>query len=320
MPEGLRKEGDNMIDQLIRKIKETGNPTVVGLDPALVMIPRYLKEEKFAEFGKTPRAVAEMFVEFNRLIIDATADLIPAVKPQIAMYERYGLEGLEAYIRTVEYARSKGLVIIGDIKRGDIASTAEAYAAHIGGIQIEENYFDPWKEDFITINPYFGIDGIEPFLEPLRKREKGVFVLVRTSNPSSGELQDRLLDGLPLYDQVADLVSQWGEDTIGEFGYSNVGAVVGATHPSQGVELRKRMPHTFFLVPGYGAQGGKGADLKGYFDDNGLGIIVNSSRGIIAAYKKDPEFAEHVEQVGPEFAEASRRAVIAMKEDLQNAL
>ena len=307
-----------MIDLLIKKIKETGNPTVVGLDPTLVMIPNYLKKEMFEKYGKTPKAVAEMFVEFNRLIIDATCDLIPAVKPQIAMYEKYGLDGLDAYIRTCDYARSKGLVVIGDIKRGDIGSTAEAYAGHIDGCDIEGEHFDLWKEDYITINPYLGVDGIEPFLKVLRKDEKGIFVLVRTSNPSSGELQDKMMEDTYMYNQVADLVSKWGEDTIGEYGYSKVGAVVGATHPIQGVELRKRMPHTFFLVPGYGAQGGKGADLKGFFDENGVGCIVNSSRGIIAAYKKDALIAD-VENVGPEFAEASRRAVIAMKEDLQNA-
>ena len=272
----------------------------------------------FEKYGKTPKAVAEMFVEFNRLIIDATYDLIPAVKPQIAMYEKYGLDGLDAYIRTCDYARSKGLVVIGDIKRGDIGSTAEAYAGHIDGCDIEGEHFDLWKEDYITINPYLGVDGIEPFLKVLRKDEKGIFVLVRTSNPSSGELQDKMMEDTYMYNQVADLVSKWGEDTIGEYGYSKVGAVVGATHPAQGVELRKRMPHTFFLVPGYGAQGGKGADLKGFFDENGVGCIVNSSRGIIAAYKKDALIAD-VENVGPEFAEASRRAVIAMKEDLQNA-
>ena len=225
---------------------------------------------------------------------------------------------MDAYIRTCEYARSKGLVVIGDIKRGDIGSTAEAYAGHIDGCDIEGEHFDLWKEDYITINPYLGVDGIEPFLKVLRKDEKGIFVLVRTSNPSSGELQDKMMEDTYMYNQVADLVSKWGEDTIGEYGYSKVGAVVGATHPAQGVELRKRMPHTFFLVPGYGAQGGKGADLKGFFDENGVGCIVNSSRGIIAAYKKDALIAD-VENVGPEFAEASRRAVIAMKEDLQNA-
>ena len=305
-----------MIDQLIKKIKETGNPTVVGLDPTLVMIPNYLKKEMFEKYGKTPKAVAEMFVEFNRLIIDATYDLIPAVKPQIAMYEKFGLDGLDAYIRTCEYARSKGLVVIGDIKRGDIGSTAEAYAGHIDGCDIEGEHFDLWKEDYITINPYLGVDGIEPFLKVLRKDEKGIFVLVRTSNPSSGELQDKMMEDTYMYNQVADLVSKWGEDTIGEYGYSKVGAVVGATHPIQGVELRKRMPHTFFLVPGYGAQGGKGADLKGFFDENGVVCIVNSSRGIIAAYKQ-----EQYAKFGAEnFGDASRAAVEDMIADIRGAL
>jgi len=308
-----------MIDQLIAKIKETGNPSVVGLDPAYAMIPAYIRREMTETWGKTPKAVGEMFFAFNKAIIDAVADLIPAVKPQIAMYERYGLEGLSAYIRTAEYAREKGLVVIGDIKRGDISSTAEAYAAHIGGAEIEGENFDLWKEDFITVNPYFGIDGIRPFLTPCQEQNKGIFILVKTSNPGSGQLQDRLVDGEPLYCRVADLVNEWGAEAMGACGYSKVGAVVGATHPRQGVELRERMPHIFFLVPGYGAQGGKGADLKGYFDKDGLGIIVNSSRGIIAAYQKDADFAGP-EEVGPEFAEASRRAVIAMKEDLQNAV
>ena len=307
-----------MIDHLIDRIKETENPTVVGLDPTLVMMPGYLKKQMFEMYGKTPKAVAEMFVEFNRRIIDEVCDLVPAVKPQIAMYESYGPDGLDAYIRTCAYARYKGLVIIGDIKRGDIGSTAEAYGGHIAGVDIEGEHYDVWKEDCITINPYLGVDGIEPFVKTLRRDERGIFVLVRTSNPSSGELQDKMMEGTYMYNQVADLVSKWGKDTIGKYGYSKVGAVVGATHPAQGMELRQRMPHTFFLVPGYGAQGGKGADLKGFFDKDGIGCIVNSSRGIIAAYKKDPEFAD-VENVGPEFAEASRRAVLAMKEDLQNA-
>lgn len=308
-----------MIDQLIARIRETGNPTVAGLDPSYAMIPAYIREEALSAYGKTPRAVGEMFFAFNKAIIDAIYDLVPAVKPQIAMYEKYGLEGIAAYMKTIEYAREKGLIIIGDIKRGDISSTAEAYAAHIGGVEIEGAFFDAWKEDYITVNPYFGVDGIAPFVKPCVEKNKGIFVLVKTSNPGSGELQDRLIDGEPLYCRVADLVSKWGAEAMGEQGYSKVGAVVGATHPRQGVKLRRRMPHTFFLVPGYGAQGGTGADLAGYFDKDGLGIIVNSSRGIIAAYQKDPEFAG-VDEAGPEFAQASRKAVLAMKEDLQKAM
>lgn len=308
-----------VIDRLIEKIKEMENPSVVGLDPAYSMIPAYIKNEMLARYGKTPKAAAEMFVVFNKAIIDAVCDIVPAVKPQIAMYERYGMDGLSAYIRTVEYAAEKGLLVIGDIKRGDISSTAEAYAAHIGGVRVEGEYFDPWKEDFITVNPYFGIDGIKPFTDVCAEQKKGIFILVKTSNPGSGELQDQLINGEPMYCRVADLVSLWGENCIGNYGYSSVGAVVGATHPRQGVELRRRMPHVFFLVPGYGAQGGTGADLKGYFDKDGLGIIVNSSRGIIAAYQKDDEFAG-AEEIGAEFAEAARKAAIRMKADLQNAM
>lgn len=308
-----------MIDRLIEKIKKTGNPSVVGLDPAIEMIPEYIKEEAFALHGKTPRAAGEMFLRFNREIIDRVHDLIPAVKPQIAMYEKYGLEGIRAYLETISYAKEKDLIVIGDIKRGDIASTAEAYAAHIGGVEIEGEHYDLWKEDAVTVNPYFGADGIAPFIRHCKEKDRGIFVLVKTSNPGSGELQDRLIDGEPLYCHVADLVDQWGRDAMGNHGYSLVGAVVGATHKEQGQALRKRLPYTFFLVPGYGAQGGTGEDLKGYFDENGLGILVNSSRGIIAAHQKDPEFAGN-RRLGPEFAEAARRAVLAMREDLQKAM
>ena len=306
-----------MIDRLIEKIGQTENPTVVGLDPTLAMMPAYIIEENFSEYGETPKAVAEMFFAFNRDIIDAVCDLVPAVKPQIAMYEKYGLDGLTAYIRTTAYARQKGLLVIGDIKRGDIASTAEAYAAHIDGTTIGGETFDLWYEDAVTLNPYLGTDGIEPFLKSCAEKDRGVFVLVKTSNQSSGELQDRLIDGEPLYCRTADLVGEWGRDLIGEYGYSRVGAVVGATYKEQGEALRKRLPHTFFLVPGYGAQGGTGEDLRGYFDRRGLGAIVNSSRGITAAYqneasqKKDPE--------GKHFAEAAREAVLRMREDLRRA-
>lgn len=310
-----------MIDRLIAAIRTKQNPTVVGLDPTLKLIPDGMKNEYFEKYGRTPKAVGELFVAFNRAVIDAVADIVPAVKPQIAMYERYGLDGLDAYLRTIEYAKEKGLIVIGDIKRGDIASTAEAYAAHIGGTTIDgtEERFDLWKEDFITVNPYFGTDGIAPFVKAAAAMQRGLFILVKTSNQSSAEIQDLIVDGKPLYRIVAGLVSDWGADTVGASGYSLAGAVVGATHPSQGVELRAQLPHTFFLVPGYGAQGGKGADLKGFFDQDGVGCIVNSSRGIIAAYQKDPEFA-NVPNLGAEFAVASRRAALAMKKDLEAAI
>jgi len=308
-----------MIDLLIKKIKKTENPAVAGLDPVIEMIPAYIKKQMFEIYGKTPEAAGAMFTEFNKAIIDAIYDLVPAVKPQIAMYECFGLAGLASYIDTVEYAKQKGLIVIGDIKRGDIASTAEAYSAHLGGSIIEGESYDIWKEDAITINPYFGTDGIAPFVDRCKKHDKGVFVLIRTSNKSSCELQDIIAEGQPLYLHVAALVKKWGGDLIGEQGYSRIGAVVGATHKEQGIALRKQLPQTFFLVPGYGAQGGIGADLKGYFDKDGLGSIVNSSRGIIAAWQKDKELAADPD-LGPEFAEASRKAVIAMRRDLQFAM
>ena len=303
-----------MIDRLISQIEATQNPTVVGLDPTYAMIPSFIKEEMLETYGKTPKAVAEMFIRFNKSILDEVATLIPSVKPQIAMYEQYGLEGLRAYMETVAYAKEKGLVVIGDIKRGDIASTAAAYAGHIAGVKIEGEHFDLWQEDAVTLNPYMGFDGIEPFIAACNEQDRGLFILVKTTNPSGVEIQDLMVNGLPVYDYSADLVSKWGELTMGTRGYSRIGAVVGATYKEQGIELRKRMPHTFFLVPGYGAQGGKAEDLKDYFDNNGSGIIVNSSRGIIAAYQKDKEVTEK------EFAIAAKKAVLAMRDDLQGVM
>jgi len=309
-----------MIDQLIEKIKELNNPTVVGLDPRLEFIPQHIKEEAFNKYGKTLKAVAESFYTFNKLIIDSTYDLIPAVKPQVAMYEQYGVEGLKAYIDTIEYAKSKGLIVIGDIKRSDIASTAEAYSnGHIGKVEIENEKHEIYKEDFITLNPYLGYDSIEPYMNNCREYNKGLFILVKTSNPNSGEIQDILVgeEKTPLYEYMGELVSKWGKVDIGTYGYSKVGAVVGATYPEQGKKLRKLMPHTFFLVPGYGAQGATAKDLAGCFDKNGLGAIVNSSRGIIAAYKKDIYKNKYSEK---EFHLASRQAVIDMRDDLISSL
>ncbi len=299
-----------MIDALIRRIDALKNPTVVGLDPTLEMIPGYLKEEMFARYGKTPEAVAEMFLAFNTAIMDAVKDIVPAVKPQIAFYERFGIAGLAAYEKTAALAGEKGFIVIGDIKRGDIGSTAAAYAAHIGGTEIEGEKFDLWHEDFITVNPYLGVDGIKPFVDACNAADKGIFVLVKTSNPSSGELQDKLVDGRPVYLRVADLVSEWGKDSMGELGYSRVCAVVGATHPEEGERAREALPHTFFLVPGYGAQGGKAEDIRRFFDKDGRGCIVNSSRGIIAAYRKSEKYGEK------NFADAARDAAIAMQKDL----
>ena len=247
-----------------------------------------------------------MYLAFNRMGIDGIYDLVPAVKPQIAMYESLGIEGINAYFETISYAKSKSLSVIGDIKRGDISSTAAAYACHIGGVEIDGEWFDPWKEDWVTVNPYLGTDGIQPFIEAANRRNRGIFVLVKTSNPSSGELQDLI------YERVARLVDYWGSQAMGSQGYSRVGAVVGATYPEQGARLRELMPRTFFLVPGYGAQGASGKDLKAFFDRDGRGCLVNSSRGITGAYQKDKRFSQfHV-------GEAAREAVLLMKEDLAN--
>ncbi len=304
-----------MIDKLIKAIKEKNNPSVVGLDPTLDMVPEYLREEYFAEYGMTSEAVGKLFTEFNKRIIDEIWDIVPAVKPQIAMYEKFGIEGLKAYNETCEYASSKGLIVIGDIKRGDISSTAAAYAAHIGGAQIGENHEETWIEDAVTLNPYMGSDGIRPFLEICKEKEKGLFLLVKTSNPSSSELQDLVLaDGRKVYEAAGALVEEWGSEVMGTMGYSKVGAVVGATHREEGTKLRKQMPHTFFLVPGYGAQGGTAEDIAGFFDADGIGAIVNSSRGITAAYKKDAAFTDE------EYAKAARAAAIRMRDDLRRVL
>lgn len=304
-----------MIEKLITKIKKTEAPIVVGLDPMLDYIPRFLLQEAFAQHGETLEGAAEAVWKFNKGIIDAVWDLIPAVKPQIAMYEQFGIPGLEAYKRTVDYCHEKDLIVIGDIKRGDIGSTSAAYAAgHLGRVQVGSQSYAPFDEDFATVNPYLGTDGVKPFVDVCREYRKGLFILVKTSNPSSGEFQDRLIDGKPLYEWVGEKVSQWGQEHMGR-DYSYIGAVIGATYPEMGKALRKLMPRTFFLVPGYGAQGASASDLADFFGDDGLGAIVNSSRGIIAAYKKEP-YASFGEKG---FAQASRKAVEDMAEDLRQA-
>ena len=305
-----------MINQLTAKIKKTGAPIVVGLDPMLNYVPQHIQKKAFAEFGETLEGAAEAIWQFNKEIVDKTYDLIPAVKPQIAMYEQFGLPGLAAFKKTVDYCKEKGLVVIGDIKRGDIGSTSAAYAVgHIGKVQVGSRSYAPFDEDFVTVNPYLGSDGINPFLDVCREEKKGIFVLVKTSNPSSGEFQDRLIDGRPLYELVGEKVAQWGENLMGEE-YSYVGAVVGATYPEMGKVLRKIMPKAYILVPGYGAQGGKGKDLVHFFNEDGLGAIVNSSRGIIAAYKQET-YAKYGEE---NFADASRAAVEDMIADIRSAL
>ncbi|MCR5743469.1 MAG: orotidine-5'-phosphate decarboxylase [Lachnospiraceae bacterium] len=301
-----------MINRLVEQIKAKKAPVVVGLDPMLSYIPEHILKKAYAEFGETLEGAGEAVWQYNKGIVDQIYDLVPAVKPQIAMYEQFGIPGLIAFVKTVDYCKSKGLVVIGDVKRGDIGSTSAAYAsAHLGNVTVGANTFGAFNEDFATVNPYLGTDGIKPFVDVCKKEKKGIFVLVKTSNPSSGEFQDRLVDGRPLYELVGEKVNEWGSDCMGD-DYSYVGAVVGATYPEMGKVLRKVMPKAYILVPGYGAQGGKAADLKPYFNEDGLGAIVNSSRGIIAAYKQEKYArfgAEH-------YDEASRQATIDMIEDI----
>ena len=305
-----------MINKLISNIRKTNAPIVVGLDPMLNYIPEHIQKKAFAEFGETLEGAAEAIWQYNKGIVDATYDLIPAVKPQIAMYEQFGIPGLIAYKKTVDYCKSKDLVVIGDIKRGDIGSTSAAYAVgHLGQVQVGSRKYAGFDEDFATVNPYLGSDGVKPFMDICKEEKKGIFVLVKTSNPSSGEFQDRVIDGRPLYELVGEKVAQWGDELMGDE-YSYVGAVVGATYPEMGKVLRKIMPKTFILVPGYGAQGGKGADLVHFFNEDGLGAIVNSSREIIAAYKQ-----EKYKEFGAEnYADASRAAVKDMIADISGAL
>ncbi len=317
------------MDRLIDAINATQNPSVVGLDPTRALVPPQVVDSFTDEIAQevddpadrpaAQRAVA--YFEFNRTIIDAIADIVPAVKPQIAMYEALGPAGIDAYTMTCEYAASQGLYVIGDIKRGDIGSTAAAYAAHLTGIDnTDSNTNDPWHEDAITVNPYLGVDGITPFVDAATAADKDMFVLVRTSNPSSSELQElQLNSGEHVYEHVADLVSNWGTSSIGTHGYSRVGAVVGATHPEQGRELRARMPHTFFLVPGYGAQGGTARDVAGMFDANGSGAIINSSRGIIGAWSKTGKYSESMSATSALelVADAARDAALSMRDNLR---
>jgi orotidine-5'-phosphate decarboxylase len=305
-----------LINQLVANIKKTGAPIVVGLDPMLNYIPEQVQKKAFAEYGETLEGAAEAIWQFNKEIVDKTYDLIPAVKPQIAMYEQFGLPGLAAFKKTVDYCKEKGLVVIGDIKRGDIGSTSAAYAVgHIGKVKVGSKIYAPFDEDFVTVNPYLGSDGVNPFLDVCKEEKKGIFVLVKTSNPSSGEFQDQKIDGRPLYELVGEKVAAWGSEVMGDE-YSYVGAVVGATYPEMGKVLRKVMPKAYILVPGYGAQGGKGKDLVHFFNEDGLGAIVNSSRGIIAAYKQ-----EQYAKFGAEnFGDASRAAVETMIADIKGAL
>lgn len=305
-----------MINKLTAKIQKTKAPIVVGLDPMLNYIPKHIQEKAFKEFEETLEGAAEAIWQFNKEIVDKTYDLIPAVKPQIAMYEQFGIPGIMAFKKTVDYCKSKDLVVIGDIKRGDIGSTSAAYATgHIGKVQIGSNKIAPFDEDFVTLNPYMGADSITPFIDVCKEEKKGLFILVKTSNPSSGDFQDQMVGDRPVYELVGEKVAQWGETCMGD-DYSYVGAVVGATYPEMGKTLRKIMPKAYILVPGYGAQGGQGKDLVHFFNEDGLGAIVNSSRGIIAAYKQE-KYAKFGEE---NFADASRAAAEDMIADITGAL
>ena len=297
-------------DTLISKIISMKNPTVAGLDPKLDYVPEYLRRSFLDEDGETLKAASKAIYRYNQLLIDALCDIVPAVKLQAAYYEMYGHHGIKTMERTIRYAKLRGMYVITDAKRNDIGATMEAYAAaHLGTCMIGGTECEPFGADALTVNGYLGSDGIDPLLKICKERSKGIFVLCKTSNPSSGEFQDLLIDGVPLYARMGDKCEEWGADSIGTYGYSAVGAVVGATYPSQLTELRERLPHTLFLVPGYGAQGGGAAGIAGGFDKNGLGAIVNSSRAILCAYKKEG-CDEH------DFAGAARREALRMREDL----
>lgn len=305
-----------MINKLVDKIKKQNAPVVVGLDPMMKFVPKHLQDAAFKEYGETLEGAAEAIWQFNKAIIDNIYDIVPAVKPQVAMYEQFGIPGMIAFKKTVDYCHEKDMVVIGDVKRGDIGSTSEAYAvAHLGKVKVGNKEIAAFDEDFATVNPYLGSDGINPFLKVCKEEKKGIFILVKTSNPSSGEFQDRLIDGRPLYEHVGEKVNEWAMQCMGD-DYSYVGAVVGATYPEMGKVLRKVVPKSFILVPGYGAQGGKAEDLVHFFNEDGLGAIVNSSRGIIAAYAKE-EYAKFGEA---NFADASRQAAIDMINDINGAL
>lgn len=300
------------LDRLITKIEELNNPTVAGLDPDFDKIPDFIKKQSVEKYGATLEAAADAILEFNKKLIDALCDIVPAVKPQCAYYEKFGWQGMKALYETINYAKSKNLFVITDGKRNDIGTTMQAYAkAFLGSTDICGNANEAFGADALTVNGYLGSDGINPLLDICKEFDKGIFVLVKTSNPSSGEFQDNLLqNGMTVYEYMGKMCENWGENLIGKYGYSPVGAVVGATYPGQLTELRKKLPSTFFLVPGYGAQGGGAESVSGAFDKNGRGAIVNASRSIMYAYKKEENCDEK------DFAQASRREAIRMKNDI----
>ncbi|HEZ7986119.1 MAG TPA: orotidine-5'-phosphate decarboxylase [Ruminococcus sp.] len=298
-------------DRLIEKIITLKNPTVVGLDPKLDYVPQFIRRRYQDSDGWTLKAASKAIFDFNQAIIDEIHDIVPAIKPQAAYYEMFGHYGIRTLEKTIRYAKLNGMFVITDGKRNDIGATMEAYTnAHLGTVTVEDSEIEPFGADALTVNGYLGTDGIAPLLKVCKERDKGIYVLVKTSNPSSGELQDmKLEDGTPIYARMGDMCEKWGEDSIGKYGYSSVGAVVGATYPEMLAELRKRLPHTMFLVPGYGAQGGGAEGLKGGFDERGLGAIVNSSRAVMCAYKKEGCDER-------DFAKAARREVIRMRDDI----
>lgn len=302
-------------DRLIKGIAAMQNPTVAGLDPKLDYVPASIKDSCFAKYGKTLDGAAAALFEFNKAIIDNIYDIVPAVKPQAAYYEMYGWQGVKALADTIAYAQSKGMFVITDGKRNDIGTTMEAYAtAHLGTTDVAGEGISAFGADALTVNGYLGSDGIKPLISVCKEQDKGIFVLVKTSNPSSGELQDKkLADGATVYEQMGRMCEGWGEELPGSYGYSGVGAVVGATYPDQLAEMRKKAPHTFFLVPGYGAQGGGAQDAKNAFDGNGLGAVINSSRGIMCAWKKQGLTED-------DFAEAARAEALRMKDDILNTI
>lgn len=303
------------LDRLIEKIVEMQNPTVAGLDPKLAFVPQSIKEECFKKYGNTLEGAAEALLMFNKAIIDEIYDIVPAIKPQAAYYEMYGWQGVKALTETIEYAKSKGMYIITDGKRNDIGTTMEAYAtAHLGETEVAGEMLEAFGADALTVNGYLGSDGINPLVNVCNSKDKGIFVLVKTSNPSSGELQDMKLGDITVYEQMGNMCEKWGESLMGNYGYSGVGAVVGATYPEMLKELRAKLPHTFFLVPGYGAQGGGAEDAKYAFDNNGIGAVVNSSRGIMCAWQKQEGMTED------DFAKAARVEAIRMREDLRSVV
>ncbi len=300
------------LDRLIRAIADKQNPTVAGLDPKLSFIPESIRQNAYDKYGKTLEGAADAILTYNKGLIDALYDIVPAVKPQCAYYEMYGWPGMRTLYETIKYAKEKGLYVITDGKRNDIGSTMEAYAAaHLGSTDVDGAHFLPFDGDALTVNGYLGSDGIKPLVSTCQSFDTGLFVLVKTSNPSSGELQDlKFEDGRTLYAAMGALCESWGEALPGKFGYSGVGAVIGATYPRMLGEMREALPHTFFLVPGYGAQGGGAQDVLPAFDKNGSGAVINSSRAILRAWQKEGAAEE-------EYADAARREALRMREELR---